>query len=81
MNTTHRIAVMPGDGIGGELVPEGPRIPRAGAARVERARQHPHVRLRKHHPRTRDMGGRAATIEVGEAVARRVATIPARHAE
>ncbi|HEX7686185.1 MAG TPA: tartrate dehydrogenase [Burkholderiaceae bacterium] len=32
-------------------------------------------------PRTRDMGGTATTVEVGAAIAARVATIPARHAD
>ena len=33
MSTTHRIAVIPGDGIGKEVMPEGVRVLEAAAAR------------------------------------------------
>ncbi len=33
MTTKHRIAVIPGDGIGNEVVPEGMRVLEAGAAK------------------------------------------------
>ena len=37
--STHRIAVIPGDGIGNEVVPEGLRLPEAAAARFGIGRQ------------------------------------------
>jgi hypothetical protein len=36
--TTHRIAVIPGDGIGTEVVPEGLRVLEAAARRCARSR-------------------------------------------
>jgi len=32
---THRIAVIPGDGIGTEVVPEGLKVPRAASERFD----------------------------------------------
>ena len=59
----HRIAVIPGDGIGKEVMPEGIRVLEAAGRRFDISF------VLREGPRTRDVGGRAGTREVGEAIA------------
>lgn len=54
---THRIAVIPGDGIGKEVVPVGLAAARRALERVARE-----------GPRAADLGGRATTSEVAAAI-------------
>lgn len=56
--SSYRIAVIPGDRIGREAVPEGLRVLGAGSA---------------HAPLTRDIGGTAGTADLGRAIAEALA--------
>ncbi|CAH0443880.1 hypothetical protein [Ralstonia syzygii] len=56
--SSYRIAVIPGDRIGKEAVPEGLRVLGAGSA---------------HAPLTRDIGGTAGTADLGRAIAEALA--------
>jgi isocitrate/isopropylmalate dehydrogenase len=64
MATRYRIAVIPGDGIGKEVMSEGQRV-------LERSIE----RLLVAGPRTRDLGGRASTTEVGHAIANMIEVV------
>ena len=55
------IAVIPGDGVGQEVVPEGVRVLSAVDPGIETV-------CREGRRLTADLGGRAATREVGDAV-------------
>jgi isocitrate/isopropylmalate dehydrogenase len=69
----YKIAVIEGDGIGREVVPEGQHLGEPRAARsVERAFE---AVLTRPDLRTPDLGGKASTRDVGEAIAQEISVV------
>ena len=62
MGTTHRIAVIPGDGIGKEVAPEGLRVLQAAASAFDFDLDYDAVRLRQRRLLRQDRGDAARRL-------------------